>query len=345
MTSRVRNISLLSATALGLLLPAGLAEAECPPGATFCAEAHVEVGGSVRIDHDGRHDRVHERRRERAERRRERAEERRERARERRERARERRRERAEHRHNRRHARRRGRRVEVRVDPPHPRRHVVVVERRGAPEPPPQPRQRGHHPPRTPGHTVTVEHESKVHYAQGPQLDRPNLGVHGHVGGITSSQVDMGGFTAAFRLRPQEHIGLDLGIGAYGGTDYNGLDRAELPVTADLLFFVNPQHPLQVYFVAGAGVSFAHAEGVNRHTGHRESRDFTYAGGQAGVGLEWRIADHFALNTDLRGFLRKMVDSGNGQAEFVEYDDGRRTGRTTNLSGGGVFNLGATVYF
>jgi hypothetical protein len=154
----------------------------------------------------------------------------------------------------------------------------------------------------------------------------------------------MGGFTGGLRLRPTPHLGLDLGIGAYGGTDYNGLDRLEIPLTADLLMYVNPQHRVQFYFVAGAGVSFAHAEGINQHTGRYMELEASYLGGQAGAGIEWRINRHFGLNFDVRGFLRKRVDSD--QPEFVEYDDGGLpTGRTTNTSAGGTANIGASVYF
>ncbi|MFW6051498.1 MAG: outer membrane beta-barrel protein [Myxococcota bacterium] len=249
----------------------------------------------------------------------------------------------------------------VQVGPPRGRHAQVVVVEEQPPPPPPPP---------APPRVIVVEAETQqapppepppppappppaepdpAHVPEMPppeELPDPKLGVHVHVGGVGARNVQMGGVTAGFRFRPWSHLAIDLGMGGYGGTDYNGLDRAEIPVTMDLLFYVNPQHRLQLYFLAGGGLSVAHAEGFNVHTGDFQSRDFAYVGGEAGVGLEWRIARRFALNADIRAFLRQRVDENDAQPEFVEYDDaGRPTGRTTDTSAGAIGTLGATFYF
>lgn len=158
------------------------------------------------------------------------------------------------------------------------------------------------------------------------------LGLHFDVGGTLGPQVTLGGFNGAIRIRPKPHVGIDLGAGYFMGHDYQGLYRTEVPVTTNFLFFINPQHKLQVYFLLGPGASFAHVDTFDG------SRRMTYVGGQAGLGLELRLARAFALNLDARGVLRHRVD-GNPQPEFV---DGARS---TDTSGGALLTFGATFYF
>ena len=61
------------------------------------------------------------------------------------------------------------------------------------------------------------------------------------------------------------------------------------------------------------------------------------------AGLELRLNEWFAINGDIRGFIRTRIDD-DGRPEFVEVDaDGSQ--RSTNTSGGVTANLGATLYF
>ena len=70
--------------------------------------------------------------------------------------------------------------------------------------------------------------------------------------------------------------------------------------------------------------------------------NYTYFGGQAGAGLEFRIARHFAMNLDARGFLRSRTDSASAtQPEYVN----PTTGQTTNTSDGVLITAGMTFYF
>lgn len=233
--------------------------------------------------------------------------------------------------------------VHIGTRPPPPRRaQVIVVQEEPPPPPPPVVVYQPAPPPPPQPTTVYVETEQRgeVHYDLEPvQL---GVGLHGQIGGMVSDTVQMGGLSGAFRIRPGDgHFGVDLGIGAYAGQDYNGWDRVEVPLTADLLLFLNPDDTLQVYGIAGVGVSFAHAEdnGFADPRFEVNARDYAYVGGELGAGLELRLSRWFAINGDVRGFVRERVDD-DPEPEFVHED-----GRTTDTSGGVLLNLGATIYF
>ncbi|MBZ0115370.1 MAG: porin family protein, partial [Sandaracinaceae bacterium] len=170
-------------------------------------------------------------------------------------------------------------------------------------------------------------------------LEMPEFstGIHMNVDGMFTDRVAMGGAGGAFRIRPSPYVAVDIGAGFYGGVDYNGLDRVEVPIRGDVLFFFNPYNRIQFYALLGIGGSFAHAEGFSF------SRDYAYIGGELGLGLEWRLSRVFALNFDVRGFIRQRVDD-NAAPEFSErFADG--TVHSTDTSGGMVGQLGMTFYF
>ena len=182
---------------------------------------------------------------------------------------------------------------------------------------------------------VIVKHKPipQTQVVQPPPAKRDRkVGLHFDVGGTFGPQVVMGGFSGALRFRPKEHVGIDLGAGYFAGNDYQGFYRIEIPLTANVLFFVNPQHKLQLYFLMGPGLSFGRVDTFN------EVRRMTHVGGQAGIGLELRLAPAFALNVDVRGILRHRIDS-DPRPEFV---DGTRS---TNTSGGAILSFGGTLYF
>jgi hypothetical protein len=186
-----------------------------------------------------------------------------------------------------------------------------------------------------------------------PEREPGGFGLHGQIGGMLTPDLAMGGVHGAFRWRPNMgHFALDLGLGLYGGTDYNGLDRVEVPLTLDALFYINPQSRFQIYGVAGVGLSFAHAEDWNEFGGVTgEPQDYAYVGGQAGVGAELKLGRWWAINADVRGFIREEVSAGN-DPEFSEPFDvdgdgniGPGEERHTNTSGGFTLNVGATLYW
>jgi hypothetical protein len=69
---------------------------------------------------------------------------------------------------------------------------------------------------------------------------------------------------------------------------------------------------------------------------------YTYFGGQIGIGLEARVTRSVAFNVDLRGFMRSRTDQLAQQTPEFGPD---AQGRTTNTSGGGLFTGGMTLYF
>jgi hypothetical protein len=165
-----------------------------------------------------------------------------------------------------------------------------------------------------------------------PKERERKIGLHFDVAGTFGPQVSMGGFNAALRFRPKPFFGLDLGSGYFGGDDYRGFYRTEIPLTANMLFFLNPQHKFQFYFLLGPGAAFGTVRLPN------ENRDMIHIGGQGGFGVEWRLAKAFALNTDARAVIRHRVDR-DPRPEFVEGT------RTSNTSVGGLFSFGMTFYF
>jgi hypothetical protein len=172
-------------------------------------------------------------------------------------------------------------------------------------------------------------------------------GLHAELGAMTSSGIAMGGGAVALRLRPARWFAVDLGVGSYGGVDYDGNSRVEVPITANALFFVNPQNAFQFYVLAGIGGSYAQVDGMGYdltppgYYGHMGSTaEYSYFGAQLGIGLEWRLGPSFALNTDVRGFVRGRTDGGS-TPEFTD----PMTGQTTDTSGGAYWTLGATLYW
>jgi len=80
---------------------------------------------------------------------------------------------------------------------------------------------------------------------------------------------------------------------------------------------------------------------LNSASYYRPADHYSYFGVQGGVGIEFRLARHFALNLALLGFVRGRTDA---DAQYhPEFVDG--SGRSTNTSGGGLFQGGMTFYF
>jgi len=72
-----------------------------------------------------------------------------------------------------------------------------------------------------------------------------------------------------------------------------------------------------------------------------QTYDYSYFGGQAGIGLELRLTRVLAFNIDFRGFIRSRTDQmAQQQPEFTNSQ-----GQQTNTSGGGLLTGGMTLYF
>jgi hypothetical protein len=158
-----------------------------------------------------------------------------------------------------------------------------------------------------------------------------------------AADADMNGIGAALRLRLVPHVALEGSLELVWGVDYNGFDRFEHAALFNALFFVNPRSAVQLYGVAGFGLSGAYVDSSDEN-GLRRRRDerYRYLGAQLGVGVEARVTRHFALGGDLIGFLRERADRhADDDPEFVD----PVTLRATNSSGGGIVRLGATYYW
>jgi hypothetical protein len=179
-----------------------------------------------------------------------------------------------------------------------------------------------------------------------------NLRVEGaSLGGAEnggSEEAGMGGLGMSLRFRPVPAFAFDLGVDVLSGTDWNGFQRTEMPLSLNGMLFVNPKSRVQFYFIGG--IHYSHAE-VETDTfdplrdgdwddHDANTRDYSYFGGQGGVGLEFRISRLVALNVDVLGFVRERTDES-GPAEFTD----PVTGQTTNKSGGGLFRGGLTFWW
>ena len=168
-----------------------------------------------------------------------------------------------------------------------------------------------------------------------------NLHLEGAMlGNKSSSDSSMGGAGFGLRYKPVPAFGLEADLDFVGGRDYNGYRRGETAFTLNGIIFVNPKSKTQLYFLAGFGWAGANVSNDNSGS-YYASTTYKYFGGQVGAGLEFRLARHFAMNVDLRGFIRGRVDdNAQYQPEFRSAD-----GRTTNTSGGGLLTVGMTFYF
>ncbi len=155
----------------------------------------------------------------------------------------------------------------------------------------------------------------------------------------------MGGLGLSLRYRPIPHFAFDVGVDMLGGTDYNGFQRTETPFTVSGMIFLNPRSPVQLYLLGGMNFSrakvtsdFASPLLAAKEDGTFQA-EYTYFGGQAGAGLEFRLARHVALNVDVIGFMRKRTDDGR-VPEFSDPEKG-----TTNSSGGALLRGGLTFWW
>lgn len=162
-----------------------------------------------------------------------------------------------------------------------------------------------------------------------------------------SGDAGMGGLGVSFRFRPVPAFAIDAGLDVLGGRDYNGFVRTELPLSLSGILYVNPKSRVQFYLIAGLDGSFAEVRSSrpspllsNDYYDGDYHAEYTYFGGHGGLGLEFRLARHVALDLDGMAFVRSRTDDGPAP-EFFD----PRTGRTTNTSGGGIFRFGVTFWW
>jgi hypothetical protein len=194
---------------------------------------------------------------------------------------------------------------------------------------------------------VVVKPDTPPTYPYRPREPKPsqewglNLHLQGFmIGKGRDGNASMGAIGGGVRFRPVPQVALEADLDFAGGRDYQGMKRNETSFQMNTLIFLNPRSKVQFYLLAGLGVSGARV--VDDRAGYdMPETHYFYFGGQGGAGLEFRLARHFALNVDVRGFLRARVDDkAQYTSEFRDAD-----GRSTNTSGGGLLNGGMTFYF
>ncbi|MDB4942455.1 MAG: hypothetical protein JWP97_1989 [Labilithrix sp.] len=170
-------------------------------------------------------------------------------------------------------------------------------------------------------------------------------GMNLHLGGLLlgggrDDNAGMGMVGLGLRFRPTPSFAIEADLDFAGGRDYNGFRRHETALGFNGLVFLNPRSKTQVYLVGGFGWQGATATD-DRNGYDSDEYHYGYFGGQAGIGLEFRLSRVVALNFDFRGFIRGRIDDHKDQ--YPEFTDGN--GRTTNTSGGGIFQGGLTFYW
>jgi hypothetical protein len=219
----------------------------------------------------------------------------------------------------------------VRYRPPPPPPPVVIYQQ--PPRPPPPPSYYYYYHPR-PARPIGQQSEWGL-----------NLRAEGAIQGNGSQSTrPMEGVGIGLRYRPAPAFALEAGFDFLDGRDYYNNFRNETEFSVNALVFVNPRSRVQLYLLAGLFGSWANVtqDGNSPGNPNADQVSYTYFGGQAGVGLEFRIAKHFAMNIDTRAFLRSRTDSA--AANSPEYVDAS-TGQTTNTSDGCLVTGGMTFYF
>jgi hypothetical protein len=159
--------------------------------------------------------------------------------------------------------------------------------------------------------------------AQGVMLESGGRG--GGLGGV--------GASGRYILNPT--VTFDLGVDTIVGSDYNGYDHSELSLSLSTLLYLNTHPIVRTYVLVGLNVSRASVEVQD------EDQTWGYFGGQTGLGLDFALDPHIALNFDVLAFLRGRTDSR--AAREPEFTD--EHGRVTNTSGGGLLRGGVTLRF
>lgn len=213
------------------------------------------------------------------------------------------------------------------------------------PAPPPPPPVVVYQPPAP---VIVQAREAPPRYYYVPRQERRReWGLNLHIGGLMIGSANrhrdhdtgMAMIGLGLRYRPIPALAIEADLDFASGRDYNAYRRRETALTFNGLVFLNPKSKTQVYLLGGVGWSAANA--VNDAPLESVEYRYGYFGGQAGIGLEFRVSKLIALNFDLRGFMRTRIDSRKDDyAEFVGTN-----GRTTNTSGGGILQGGLTFYW
>ncbi len=176
-----------------------------------------------------------------------------------------------------------------------------------------------------------------------------NLRVDGilmpHYRDDVSDAAGMAGLGLSLRYRPTPMFALDLGADFVGGVDTNGYDRQEVPISISAMLYANPRNVVQFYLFGGLNWSFARvfSDTYEPNLAEGTADDYTYFGGHAGLGLEFRVSKLIGINVDGMAFVRTRTDSDE-HGEFPEFYN-PRTQEASNSSAAGMLRAGVTFWW
>ncbi|MBI4705143.1 MAG: hypothetical protein HY744_28890 [Deltaproteobacteria bacterium] len=156
----------------------------------------------------------------------------------------------------------------------------------------------------------------------------------------------MVGLGLSLRYRPIPHFAIDASSDFVGGVDANGFDRQELPLSLGAMLFANPRDPVQFYAFGGVGWAFARVFAEHAQTQLADdglADEYSYFGGQAGIGVEFRVSPLVGLNIDGLAFMRTRTDS-DADGKYPEFLD-ERSGERSNTSVAGMVRAGVTFWW
>jgi hypothetical protein len=155
----------------------------------------------------------------------------------------------------------------------------------------------------------------------------------------------MAGLGLSLRYRPTPMFALDLSTDFLAGVDANGLERQELPFGLSAMLYVNPRNLVQFYLFGGIDWSFAQvfSSDYRPNLADGTSDYYSYFGGHAGLGLEFRVSKLIGINIDGLAFVRTRTDADR-DGLYPEYYDAR-TGEMSNSSAAGMLRAGVTFWW
>ena len=182
----------------------------------------------------------------------------------------------------------------------------------------------------------TDQPDYRTYYMRRPvQLAAAEWGLNLHlegaiIGGGYSGNAGLGGFGAGLRYKPSPWFGVEAGRRLRHRSRLQRLRAQRDCVHAERPLVLEPAQPRAG--LLARRLRLEHRERDERHVPElgfepvglkATARSYHYFGGQAGVGLEYRMTRNIALNIDMRGFMRGRTDSNADAAARVHRSDDR----------------------
>lgn len=160
-----------------------------------------------------------------------------------------------------------------------------------------------------------------------------------------TNDTGMAGLGLSLRYRPTPMFALDFAADFLGGIDANGLERQEIPLALSAMLYANPRNVVQFYMFGGINWAFARvfADQVEPNLAEGNQDEYTYFGGHAGLGLEFRVSKLVGINVDGLAFVRTRTDD-DGDGLYPEFYN-PRTQEASNSSAGGLLRAGVTFWW